>query len=83
MELAKELCGCLEKRYQQLITGNANAQLKEYNSHLYKLNQLVRLKKDNVVFETRIISVSQKGKLTTRDTIEREFDWGEVEFVSE
>ena len=81
VELAKELCGCLEKRYRQLIAGNANAQLREYNSLLYKLNQVVRLKKDNAVFETRIISVTQKGKLTTRDTIEREFDWGEVEFV--
>ena len=81
VELAKELCACLEKRYQQLIAGNANVQLKEYNSLLYKLNQSVRLKKDNAVFETRIISVNQKGKLNTQDVMEREFDWGEVSWV--
>jgi len=81
VELAKELCTCLEKRYRQLIEGSALDQLEEYNSHLYKLNDTVRLKKANAVFETTIISVSPKGKLITRDTLEREFDWGEVEFV--
>lgn len=82
MELGKELCVSLGNRYQQLMAGNANEQLKEYNTLLYKLNQSVRLKKDNAVFETTIISVNQKGKLITRDTMDREFDWGEVEFVN-
>ncbi len=80
--LTRELCACLENRYQGLIAGDAYDQLKEYNSHLYKRNETVRLKKANAVFETTIISVSQKGKLITRDTMEREFDWGEVEFVN-
>jgi BirA family transcriptional regulator, biotin operon repressor / biotin---[acetyl-CoA-carboxylase] ligase len=82
VELAKELCNCLEIRYSRLIEGSAREQLEEYNSHLYKLNEMVRLKKANAVFETTIISVNQKGKLITRDVMEREFDWGEVEFVN-
>jgi BirA family transcriptional regulator, biotin operon repressor / biotin---[acetyl-CoA-carboxylase] ligase len=82
VELAKELCKCLETRYQGLIAGDANKQLEEYNSHLYKRNETVRLKKANAVFETTIVSVSRQGKLITKDVVEREFDWGEVEFVS-
>src|SRR6185436_302340 len=61
VELGKELCFNLDNRYQQLIAGNAKEQLKEYNSLLYKLNQSVRLKKENAVFETTIISVNRKG----------------------
>jgi len=80
--LANELCKCLETRYQGLIAGDANKQLEEYNSHLYKRNETVRLKKANAVFETTIVSVSRQGKLITKDVVEREFDWGEVEFVS-
>ena len=81
VELAKELCTCLETRYQRLIAGDANNQLIEYNSNLYKRNETVRLKKANAVFETTIVSVNRQGKLITRDVVEREFDWGEVEFI--
>jgi len=82
VELAKEICNYLEIRYRRLIEGSATEQLEEYNSQLYKLNEIVRLKKANAVFDTTLISVNQKGKLITRDVMEREFDWGEVEFVN-
>lgn len=55
--------------------------LQQYNQHLYKINELVTLRKTGVKFETVIKEVSAQGRLITVDAIEREFDFGEVEWV--
>jgi birA, biotin-[acetyl-CoA-carboxylase] ligase region len=77
VELGKELCNCLNKRYRQL-PGDI---LQQYQQVLYKLNQPVVLKKGNVVFETIIRGVSAAGRLLTHDVVDREFEFGEVEMV--
>jgi BirA family transcriptional regulator, biotin operon repressor / biotin---[acetyl-CoA-carboxylase] ligase len=78
VELGKELCDCLERRYRQLPAAEI---LEEYQQVLYKLNQPVTLKKGTIVFETTIRGVNAAGRLLTRDTIDREFEFGEVEMV--
>ena len=55
--------------------------LAQYNLHLYKKNELVTLRKGTTKFDTVIKDVSPQGKLITVDAIEREFDFGEVEWV--
>jgi BirA family biotin operon repressor/biotin-[acetyl-CoA-carboxylase] ligase len=55
--------------------------LQQYNQHLYKINELVTLRKGGTRFDTVIKEVSPQGKLVTVDAIEREFDFGEVEWV--
>jgi BirA family biotin operon repressor/biotin-[acetyl-CoA-carboxylase] ligase len=55
--------------------------LTEYNSHLFGMNKEVRLKKDNIIFETVITGVSQEGRLLSKDVMERSFDFDEVEWV--
>jgi len=55
--------------------------LDHYNTHLYKRNQQVRLKKENMVFETCIKGVSPLGQLLTEDVVERSFDFGSVEWL--
>ena len=80
LSLARELCNCLEYRYQQFMQ-ERNSLLEDYNTALYKRNEKVRLKKDNSVFETAITGVSLNGQLHTRDTLERQFDFGDVEWV--
>ena len=81
IELAKELCDCLEQRYSVLTTKNPNKILEEYNAVLYKLNEKVKLKKDNAVFETLIKGITPEGKLVTKDTMERTFNFGEIEWI--
>jgi BirA family biotin operon repressor/biotin-[acetyl-CoA-carboxylase] ligase len=76
--LAKELCDCIEKRYNELEVGKIEEIIAEYNLHLYKRNKAVRLKKGNEIFETIIKEVSPQGKLITVDKKERSFDFGEV-----
>ncbi|HEY4208402.1 MAG TPA: biotin--[acetyl-CoA-carboxylase] ligase [Puia sp.] len=77
--LAHELGAFLEARYQQWLKGDAL--VVEYNQRLYRKDQPVRLKKDQAVFETVVKEVSLTGELITRDTLERTFVFGEVEWL--
>jgi biotin-(acetyl-CoA carboxylase) ligase len=53
----------------------------EYNANLYKANAELRLKKNNIVFNARILHVSNDGELVTMNQLEQRFKVGEVEFV--
>lgn len=77
--LARELCTSLQNRYQAI--NNPTQLLADYQQALYKLHQPVKLKKGASVFETSIQGVTPAGQLITRDTLERHFDVGEVEWV--
>ena len=79
LALAHELCDRLDAAWQRFAAGEDL--LEEYNSRLFRLGQPVKLKKDNAIFETTIEGASADGQLITRDTIERRFDFGEVEWV--
>ena len=79
IELAKELKGLLMKNLRELKP--VDKIFNQYNEHLYKINKTVKLKKDGVIFDTVIKEISAAGRLITVDAIEREFDFGEVEWV--
>jgi BirA family biotin operon repressor/biotin-[acetyl-CoA-carboxylase] ligase len=83
LQLARELGGFLDKRYAELETGDAAGQLREYNQRLYCRGREVRLKKENAVFRTVVEGVSAHGELLTRDALERQFSFGEVEWIIE
>ncbi|MEO6733944.1 MAG: biotin--[acetyl-CoA-carboxylase] ligase [Ferruginibacter sp.] len=79
--LAQQLHQLILKRTEELLTKPYEMLLAEYNRHLYKVNESARLKKKNIVFETVIRGVSPQGQLLTIDTIERHYDFGEVEWI--
>jgi BirA family biotin operon repressor/biotin-[acetyl-CoA-carboxylase] ligase len=81
VELAKELCQSIDHFYKQLMNKEANSLLDAYNHVLYKKDEIVKLKKDNRIFETAIKAVSHTGQLITQHTIEERFDFGEVEWI--
>jgi BirA family transcriptional regulator, biotin operon repressor / biotin---[acetyl-CoA-carboxylase] ligase len=78
-ELARELCISLENRYQAIK--DPEQLLADYHQALYKWQQPVKLRKGNTVFETTIQGVTPSGQLVTKDSLERYFDVGEVEWV--
>lgn len=80
-ELGKQLHGLILNRADELLTKPYDVLLAEYNRNLYKLDEFVRLKKDNIIFETKIKGVSPQGQLFTFDAIERYFQFGEVEWM--
>ncbi len=55
--------------------------MNEYSSVLYKKDKKVRLKMQNIIFETTITGVSPMGKLQTFDSMERDFNFDEVEWL--
>ena len=79
-ELANELCNRLDQRYQQFLKDDSSL-LEDYNNVLYKRSETIRLKKENSVFQTTVVGVSSQGLLMTSDTMERQFEFGEVEWV--
>jgi BirA family transcriptional regulator, biotin operon repressor / biotin---[acetyl-CoA-carboxylase] ligase len=80
VELAKKLCSYLDSYYKKLGKDRHEI-LQYYNRNLYKRNQMVTLKKKSTLFNTTLQEVSAAGRLITMDTIKREFDSGEVEWV--
>jgi BirA family transcriptional regulator, biotin operon repressor / biotin---[acetyl-CoA-carboxylase] ligase len=80
VQLARELGSFLDRRYRELEAG-ITGPVAEYNARLYRLGREVRLRKDNATFETVLTGVSAQGRLLTKDVLEREFSYGEVEWV--
>lgn len=81
LELTRELCASQERWWQKLRIEGAGAVLEAYQDALYKVGETVKLKKDNVVFETKVCGVTGAGQLLTKDVMERQFEVGEVEWV--
>ena len=79
LDLAKELQALLMKNLAAPKT--PDALMMEYNEQLYKINKQVTLKKGETAFDTVIKGVTPEGKLMTVDAQERQFDFGEVEWV--
>lgn len=81
MEMVEELYHCVMDQVNLLYRRSADDLAEEYCTHLYKLNETVKLKKGNVVFKTTVQGVSPLGQLLTTDKMDRQFDFGEVEWV--
>lgn len=81
LKLASRLCAKIEYRYLMLFEGKEQELLDQYNEHLYKRGESIRIRKNNAVFETVVDHVSSHGQLITKDSIERRFDFGEIEWI--
>ena len=81
VELAKQLCQSLEKRFQELENGGMQAQLEAYNQILYKKGERVSLKKDNILFQPMIKEVRANGRLVVDNGLEEDYDLGQLVWV--
>ncbi len=79
--LAKELHQNLIDGYSSIVNNGIENLMVNYNQHVYKLGEMVFLKKENAVFETSIMQVNNNGQLITNDVMERTFKFGEVEWI--
>lgn len=78
--LAKELCGLIEKEINNMYEQPEKIE-QAYKAALYKLNEKVKLKKDNRVFEAWIRDVTNEGTLVVQHGIIEQFSMGEIEWV--
>jgi BirA family biotin operon repressor/biotin-[acetyl-CoA-carboxylase] ligase len=81
VEMAKELCACINERWKQIESGDFEKLHEEYNQRLFKRNETVKLKKENIVFEAKIVEVNSFGELIVEAPTVRHFQFGEVEWV--
>jgi BirA family biotin operon repressor/biotin-[acetyl-CoA-carboxylase] ligase len=81
VELAKELCEYIDRRFEALKSGQFSQQLAEYNLHLYKKGETVRFKKENIAFSARVKSVNEIGELLVKDGLQDRFRFGEIVWV--
>jgi BirA family biotin operon repressor/biotin-[acetyl-CoA-carboxylase] ligase len=78
--LAKELCQDMDSQLN-LLKYDPGKITTIYKSLLYKLNQPIKLRKENRVFEATLSTVNQSGQLIVKHSIEEAFNVGEVEWV--
>jgi len=81
--LAEELYLLVLKYIAQLETMSVETLTAQYNACLYKKNEQVKLKASSRTFVTTVKNVDARGVLHTFDTMEREFEFGEVEWIAD
>jgi BirA family biotin operon repressor/biotin-[acetyl-CoA-carboxylase] ligase len=82
LAIAKEICRQTDLYYRELLANGPENILNEYNSCLYKRNKVVKLKKENRVFEALIKSVNPSGQLLIEHSITEAIDFGSIEWAS-
>lgn len=77
----RQLAGCLDLRYKQVISGRLDELRNEYISSLYQLNKWRRFKSENGIFRGKIVSVTESGCLRIEEKAGkiRDFSFKEVE----
>ncbi len=81
VELAKELCLVFNKKFTELIKDGFENIYTTYLDQLYKRKAIVKLKKDNIVFEALIEGVAPSGKLIIQHAFQEEINFGDIEWV--
>ena len=80
LALAKELCQQLSQAYDVLHKLPAQI-IESYKNQLYKINEVVRLKKGSRVFDAKVKNVTTMGQLVVQHATEEYFSIGEVEWL--
>ncbi|HEY0298123.1 MAG TPA: biotin--[acetyl-CoA-carboxylase] ligase [Arachidicoccus sp.] len=81
VELTKELCECLDKRFCQFKAEKFDELLDAYNENLYKKNEAVRVKYNHEIFEVIVQHVDQSGNLWIEGAPKAFFTFGEIEWI--
>ena len=81
--LAKELCHCLQRRYDQLLKDELSTLLTAYNRVLYARDKVRKFRCGTMVFEARVISVQEDGTLTLQQENQVSYAFGEIEWLPE
>lgn len=81
ISLAKELQFSLLEAIDKSELSNPEEILSDYNRCLFKKGEPVKLRLNNIVFETQIEKVDKFGRLHTNNGLQQSFDFGEVQWV--
>lgn len=82
LAIAKEIGRQTDLYYREWLANGPENIFSEYNRYLYKRNEVVKLKKENRVFEALIKGVNPSGQLLIEHSIPEAIDFGTVEWAS-
>jgi BirA family biotin operon repressor/biotin-[acetyl-CoA-carboxylase] ligase len=80
--LAKKLCDHLERRFSMLENSPFDQLLSSYNEHLYKIDELVHFKRNNIMFQAKVKGVDKNGQLLIMQGVEERILFGEITWLS-
>ena len=80
VSLAKELCEVLEEKYQLLLSDSSRL-VHQYKTNLYKLQEHIQLKKQQLLFDAKFKDVNSKGQMVVQHAIEETFNVGDIEWI--
>lgn len=78
--LAREMCREINDQLR-LMVNDPSLVISGYNEKLYKLNETVKLKKGNRVFESIVKAVTINGQLVVEHGVEEQYNVGEIEWI--
>jgi BirA family biotin operon repressor/biotin-[acetyl-CoA-carboxylase] ligase len=81
IKLAHELCTILNGGIKQLHAQKESFILQKYNAELYKLDEVIQLKKGSGVISGRVKGVDRHGKLIIESNGEHYFETGAIEWL--
>jgi len=81
ISLAKELCQHLEHRFLVLENKPFDQLLSAYNDQLYKKDELVPFKRNNILFQAKVNGVDKDGHLLIMHGVEERIRFGEITWL--
>jgi len=81
ISLAKELCQHLEHRFLVLENKPFDQLLSAYNDQLYKKDELVPFKRNNIQFQAKVNGVDKDGYLLIMHGVEERIRFGEITWL--
>ena len=81
ISLAKELCQHLEHRFLVLENKPFDQLLSAYNDQLYKKDELVPFKRNNIQFQAKVNGVDKDGHLLIMHGVEDRIRFGEITWL--
>jgi len=81
ISLAKELCQHLEHRFLVLENKPFDQLLSAYNDQLYKKDELVPFKRNNIQFQAKVNGVDKDGYLLIMHGVEERIRFGELTWL--
>lgn len=79
--LARELCNCLQNRYQLLQNNGGAELLADYNTVLFRRGERVRFRAGQVAFECVVKGVNRFGELEVEGAMKDRYAFGELEWL--
>jgi len=80
--LAKELCQHLENRFYMLANKPFDQLLSAYNEQLFKKDEVVPFKRNNIQFQAKVNRVDKDGHLLIMHGVEERIPFGEITWLS-